>query len=103
MSFPFPLLFKAVGFLADASADSVKLAARSSALVSATKSAVWLMTWTGDEASKLKLCGQASDQGHLCQGLEKVQFLVSRTGMRADGNSDSPRFFFLAEVEIWHQ
>lgn len=51
----FPLLFKAVGFLADASAESVKLAARSAELLNAARRAVWLMTWTGDAASKLKL------------------------------------------------
>lgn len=51
----FPLLFRAVGFLADASAESVKLAARFSALVNSTCRALWLKTCMGDLASKLRL------------------------------------------------
>ena len=53
----FPVLMKAVGYIADASAESVKLSARSSALINSTRRALWVKTWQGDTASKLKLCG----------------------------------------------
>ncbi|XP_077319390.1 uncharacterized protein LOC143941218 isoform X2 [Lithobates pipiens] len=53
----FPLILNAVKYMADASAESVKLAARSSALVNSARRAVWLKTWSGDTASKVKLCG----------------------------------------------
>lgn len=43
--------------MADTSAESVKMAARSSALVNSARRAIWLKTWTGDTASKVKLCG----------------------------------------------
>ena len=74
----FPLLMKAVGFLADASSESVKLAARSAALVNAARRSVWLKTWTGDAASKLKLCGLPFSGDHLFgpglqEALERTQ------------------------------
>lgn len=50
---PFLLLFK-VGYLVDASAESVKLAARCTALVNSARRALWLKTLTGDLASKLQ-------------------------------------------------
>ena len=53
----FPLLLKAVKYMADASAESIKMSARSAALVNSARRAVWLKTWTGDSASKVKLCG----------------------------------------------
>ena len=51
-----PVLSKAVGYIADASAESVKLAARSGGLNVAARRAIWMKTWTGDAASKTRLC-----------------------------------------------
>ncbi|XP_040189524.1 lamina-associated polypeptide 2-like [Rana temporaria] len=53
----FPLILNAIKYMADASAESIKMAARSSALVNSARRAVWLKTWSGDTASKIKLCG----------------------------------------------
>ncbi|PIN88341.1 hypothetical protein AB205_0081150 [Aquarana catesbeiana] len=52
-----PVLMRAVGYIADASAESVRMSARSSALINSTRRALWVKTWTGDTASKTKLCG----------------------------------------------
>ncbi|XP_066453845.1 uncharacterized protein [Eleutherodactylus coqui] len=51
-----PLLKSATGFLADASAESMRLAARSAALSNMARRAVWLKTWKADTASKGRLC-----------------------------------------------
>lgn len=53
----FPTLLKAVKYMADASAESIRMSARSSALVNSARRALWLKTWSGDSASKVKLCG----------------------------------------------
>lgn len=53
----FPTLLKAVKYMADASAESIRRSARSSALVNSASRALWLKTWSGDSASKVKLCG----------------------------------------------
>lgn len=60
----FSLLMKAVGFLVDASAESVKLVAWSAALVNAARKAGGLKAWT-DAESKLKLCGVPFSGNHL--------------------------------------
>ncbi|XP_077147122.1 uncharacterized protein LOC143808400 [Ranitomeya variabilis] len=52
-----PLLKLATGFMADASAESVRFAARSESLSNAARRAIWLKTWSGDLQSKNKLCG----------------------------------------------
>lgn len=52
----FPMLFKAVGFIANASTEAVKLSARSAFLSVAARRALWLKTWPGDTASKMRLC-----------------------------------------------
>ncbi|XP_073532658.1 uncharacterized protein [Phyllobates terribilis] len=51
-----PLVQGAAAFLADASADSVRLAARSANLSNAARRALWLKSWPGDVQSKSKLC-----------------------------------------------
>ncbi|XP_073521185.1 uncharacterized protein [Phyllobates terribilis] len=51
-----PLMQGAAAFLADASADSVRLAARSANLSIAARRALWLKSWSGDVQSKMKLC-----------------------------------------------
>lgn len=61
----FPLLFQAVGFLADSSAESVRMSARTSALVNSARRSLWLKTWSGDSASKLRLCGLPLTGDHL--------------------------------------
>lgn len=52
-----PVLSKAVGYIADASAESIRMSARSTALINSARRALWVKTWTGDTASKTKLCG----------------------------------------------
>ena len=53
----FSTLSTAIAFIADASAESVKMTARSAALSNSARRALWLKTWPGDTASKNKLCG----------------------------------------------
>lgn len=52
----FLILFKTVGYIADASAESARMAARSSALANSARRALWLKAWSGDAASKSRLC-----------------------------------------------
>ena len=52
-----PVLVNAVGYMADASAESIRMSARSSALINSARRALWVKTWSGDAASKVKLCG----------------------------------------------
>lgn len=52
-----PTLKKAADFLADASADTVRLAAKTAGLANATRRTVWLRSWSGDASSKSRLCG----------------------------------------------
>lgn len=47
----FPMLLKGVAYIADASVESVRMSANSA------RRALWLKTWQGDSASKVKLCG----------------------------------------------
>ncbi|XP_069600694.1 uncharacterized protein [Ranitomeya imitator] len=51
-----PIFQKATGFLADASAESVRVTARSSALSNSVRRALWLRSWSGDMTSKMRLC-----------------------------------------------
>ena len=53
----FPTILQGVAYIADASAESVRMSARSAALANSARRALWLKTWTGDSASKSKLCG----------------------------------------------
>ncbi|XP_077148995.1 lamina-associated polypeptide 2, isoforms alpha/zeta-like [Ranitomeya variabilis] len=51
-----PLLKLATGFLADATAESVRFTARGQSLSNAARRAIWLKSWSGDVHSKNKLC-----------------------------------------------
>ncbi|KAM4049276.1 uncharacterized protein ACNLHF_007801 [Anomaloglossus baeobatrachus] len=51
-----PLLKDAANYLADASADSVRLAARAAGSSNAARRALWLKSWKGDTSSKSRLC-----------------------------------------------
>ncbi|XP_066429301.1 uncharacterized protein [Eleutherodactylus coqui] len=51
-----PLLRMATGFLADASMETVRLGARMAALSNTARRAVWVKEWSGDAASKNRLC-----------------------------------------------
>ncbi|XP_073471260.1 extracellular calcium-sensing receptor-like [Aquarana catesbeiana] len=53
----FPMLLKGVAHIADALAESVRMSSRSAALTNSARKALWLKTWQGDSASKVKLCG----------------------------------------------
>ncbi|KAM4028656.1 lamina-associated polypeptide 2, isoforms alpha/zeta-like [Anomaloglossus baeobatrachus] len=50
------LLKLATGFMADASAESIRFSARNEALTNSARRAIWLKTWSGDCTSKNKLC-----------------------------------------------
>lgn len=50
----FAVLFKAVGFIADVSAELVKFSAKSAALSVAARS-LWMKTWPGDTFYKMRL------------------------------------------------
>ncbi|XP_069615753.1 lamina-associated polypeptide 2-like [Ranitomeya imitator] len=52
-----PLIRGAAAFMADASADSLRLAARSAGLVNNARRALWMKSWKGDTHSKAKICG----------------------------------------------
>ncbi|XP_077117024.1 uncharacterized protein LOC143773462 [Ranitomeya variabilis] len=61
-----PLIRGATAFLADSSADSIRLAAKSAGLTNAARRALWLKVWKGDPQTKSKLCGLP------CQGERSV-------------------------------
>ncbi|XP_044138697.1 lamina-associated polypeptide 2-like [Bufo gargarizans] len=50
-----PLLKSATGFLADASAESIRFCAREAGLSNAARRTLWMKSWSGDRISKLKL------------------------------------------------
>ncbi|XP_069802153.1 uncharacterized protein [Dendropsophus ebraccatus] len=52
-----PLLKDATAFLADATAESIRFAAKDGALTNAARRALWLKNWTGDNTAKSNLCG----------------------------------------------
>lgn len=51
-----PVLKKSVDFLADSSADAVRLTAKTAALSNAARRSIWLRSWKGDAGSKSRLC-----------------------------------------------
>ncbi|XP_073476117.1 lamina-associated polypeptide 2, isoforms alpha/zeta-like [Aquarana catesbeiana] len=53
----FPTLISAVAYIVGASAEAIKMSARSAALTNDARRALWLKTWPGDTASKNQLCG----------------------------------------------
>lgn len=53
----FPMLLTGVAYIADASVESVRMSARSSALANSARRALWLKTCQGDSASRVKRCG----------------------------------------------
>ncbi|CAJ0936871.1 unnamed protein product [Ranitomeya imitator] len=61
----FSVLKMATDFMADASAESVRFAARNNALSNAARRALWLRSWTGDTQSKNKLCSIPFSGSHV--------------------------------------
>ncbi|XP_069837723.1 uncharacterized protein [Dendropsophus ebraccatus] len=53
----FSTMDNAISFMAEASADALKLTARSAALSNSARCTLWLKDWKGDTTSKAKLCG----------------------------------------------
>ncbi|XP_069615770.1 lamina-associated polypeptide 2, isoforms alpha/zeta-like [Ranitomeya imitator] len=51
-----PVMRGAAAFLADASADSIRLSARAAVFANAARRALWLKNWPGDLQTKTKLC-----------------------------------------------
>ncbi|XP_069810484.1 lamina-associated polypeptide 2, isoforms alpha/zeta-like [Dendropsophus ebraccatus] len=54
---PFETLEKAMSFVSEASADALKLSARSAAVSNSARRSMWLKEWKGDVTSRSKLCG----------------------------------------------
>lgn len=52
-----PTLTRAAAFLADASAETVRISSRTTALLNSARRALWLKSWGGDAPSKNRLCG----------------------------------------------
>ncbi|XP_069833883.1 lamina-associated polypeptide 2, isoforms alpha/zeta-like [Dendropsophus ebraccatus] len=63
----FPTIFGAVDFMTDASADTLRLAARATAVSNSARRAIWVKDWKGEAASKSKLCALPC-QGELLFG-----------------------------------
>ncbi|XP_069804179.1 lamina-associated polypeptide 2, isoforms alpha/zeta-like [Dendropsophus ebraccatus] len=53
----FSTIENAVSFISEASADALKLSARSAALSNSARRTLWLKEWKGDTTSKTRLCG----------------------------------------------
>ncbi|XP_069813158.1 uncharacterized protein [Dendropsophus ebraccatus] len=53
----FTTIDNAVSFISEASADALKLSARSAALSNSARRSIWVKEWKGDTTSKAKLCG----------------------------------------------
>ncbi|CAJ0924433.1 unnamed protein product [Ranitomeya imitator] len=51
-----PVMRGAAAFLADSSADSIRLSARAAVFANAARRALWLKNWPGDLQTKTKLC-----------------------------------------------
>ncbi|XP_040264841.1 lamina-associated polypeptide 2, isoforms alpha/zeta-like [Bufo bufo] len=60
-----PLLRMATAYLADASAESIRISARNSTLANTARRALWLRSWSGDVASKNKLCSIPFSGSHV--------------------------------------
>ncbi|XP_069812238.1 uncharacterized protein [Dendropsophus ebraccatus] len=69
----FPIIEGSLSFMAEASADALKLSARSAALSNSARRTLWLRDWKGDVTSRAKLCAVPCE-GDLLFGsaLEKV-------------------------------
>ncbi|XP_077118747.1 uncharacterized protein LOC143774862 [Ranitomeya variabilis] len=81
----FPLIKEAVAFLADASVDSLRLAARSAGLVNTARRALWLKNWKGDAQAKAKLCAIP------CQGEPSEDVPLPGTSRSNKGSDGSRR------------
>ncbi|XP_044141513.1 lamina-associated polypeptide 2-like isoform X2 [Bufo gargarizans] len=60
-----PLFKMAASFVADASAESIRFAAKTDSLTNTARRALWLKPWSGDIASKNKLCALPLKGSHL--------------------------------------
>ncbi|CAJ0944686.1 unnamed protein product [Ranitomeya imitator] len=78
-----PQIKEAVAFLADASVDSLRLAARSAGLVNTARRALWLKNWKGDAQAKAKLCAIPC-QGEFLFG-KTLDELLNKAGERKKG------------------
>ncbi|XP_077151067.1 lamina-associated polypeptide 2, isoforms alpha/zeta-like [Ranitomeya variabilis] len=78
-----PLIRGATAFLADSSADSIRLAAKSAGLTNAARRALWLKGWKGDPQTKSKLCGLPC-QGEYLFGT-KLDEILTKAGERKKG------------------
>ncbi|PIO30776.1 hypothetical protein AB205_0160780, partial [Aquarana catesbeiana] len=89
----FPMLLKGVAYIADASAESVRMSAGSSALANSVNRALWLKNWQGDNALKIKLAEPLSWED-LLFGLD-LEAVLDRT-------ADKKKAFPLKK-KLWQQ
>ncbi|XP_077105507.1 uncharacterized protein LOC143764147 [Ranitomeya variabilis] len=78
-----PLIKEAIAFLADASVDSLRLAARSAGLLNTARRALWLKNWKGDAQARAKLCAIPC-QGEFLFG-KTLDELLNKAGERKKG------------------
>ena len=97
----FTTLLSGIAYLADASAESIRMSARSSALSNSARRALWLKTWQGDNASKVKLCGIPLTGDLLFgPGLEAV---LDRTADRKKAFPIKKKFGGQTKKKFWPQ
>ncbi|CAJ0933002.1 unnamed protein product [Ranitomeya imitator] len=80
----------ATAFLADSSADSIRLAAKSAGLTNAAHRALWLKGWKGDPQTKSKLCSLPC-QGEYLFGT-KLDEILTKAGERKKGFANSNNY-----------
>lgn len=90
-----PVLRRSVDFLADSSADMVRLSAKSAALANAARRSIWLRSWSGDASSKNRLCGIPCEGDRLFgSGLDDIlEAADSKKGFPADSKRPQRRPF----------
>lgn len=81
--------------MAEASVESVRLTARSTALINSARRAVWINTWGGDVASKTRLCeipfGVYLFRGRVGENFRA--FLGQNKGVSSEKNSLRESYF----------
>lgn len=89
-----------MGFLADSSAELVSITASTSALVNSARRSLWLKTWSGDAASKLRPCGLLLTGDRLFgPGLqEALERTAEKRPFQGIRKSRLPECFFVAKV-----
>ncbi|XP_077145335.1 uncharacterized protein LOC143807535 [Ranitomeya variabilis] len=86
-----PMIRGAAAFLADSSADSIKLTSKSAALSNAARRTLWLKSWPGDLQTKHKLCSIPCE-GKFLFG-ETLDDILQKAGDKKKGFPILPQTF----------